>query len=62
MANSRPRSWIWFAVMLAATAWYAWPQAVFSLFPVYDILRVAFPEWAETFRPWIESIRSSAGG
>jgi hypothetical protein len=48
--------------MLAATAWYAWPQALYSLFPLYDLVRFLFPDLAEGLRPWIEAVRGAAGG
>jgi hypothetical protein len=61
MASRRPRHWLWLVLMVAATTWYAWPQALYSLFPVYDVLRFLLPDWAEVFRPWIESFRSTTG-
>ena len=48
--------------MAAATAWYAWPQFLYSLVPVYDILRFFFPSLAEGFQPWVETIRGRMGG
>ena len=30
-ATSRLEAWLVFAGMLAATAWYAWPQLIYSM-------------------------------
>ncbi len=49
--------WVWVFLMLAATAWYAWPQLVYSLLPVYDILGWLFPGLAHGIQPWIDSMR-----
>jgi hypothetical protein len=32
-----------FLLMVAATLWYAWPQLVFSLYPLYEIWRSVSP-------------------
>ena len=31
--------------MMVMTIWYAWPQLVYSLFIVYDIIRTYFPQF-----------------
>jgi hypothetical protein len=48
--------------MVAATLWYAWPQALYSLVPLYDLLRYFFPQWTQPLGPWIDSLRGAAGG
>ncbi len=55
------RPWVMILLMVLATAWYAWPQALYSLFPIYDLFRFLFPAWAESLRPWVEAIRASVG-
>ncbi len=52
------RDWVWVLVMGLATAWYAWPQLLYSLFPVYDFMRFFLPEWAQALQPWVEAFRS----
>ena len=37
-ATSRREAWLVFAGMLAATAWYAWPQLVYSLTAVRHLV------------------------
>lgn len=54
--------WPWILLMGIATAWYAWPQIHYSLYPLYDLLRFLFPAWAESLRPWAEAIRVRVGG
>jgi hypothetical protein len=60
--NRAPRHWIWLILMVAATAWYAWPQLLYSLIPVYEIMRFFFPDLAGGLQPWVETIRGRMGG
>jgi hypothetical protein len=48
--------------MVIASAWYAWPQFLYSLIPAYDLLRFLFPAWTEGFQPWVEALRAGMGG
>jgi hypothetical protein len=48
--------------MVGAMLWYAWPQILYSLIPLYDLFQFAFPAWAESLRPWIESMRAGMAG
>ena len=48
--------------MVLATAWYAWPQVLYSLLPVYDLVLFLFPELGESLRPWVEGLRSMTRG
>ena len=57
----RPRRWIWIVLMVIATAWYAWPQLLYSLIPAYDILHFLFPDLTAGLQPWVEAIRSRVG-
>ena len=47
--------------MVIATAWYAWPQLLYSLIPAYDILHFLFPDLTAGLQPWVEAIRSRVG-
>jgi len=40
--------------MLAATAWYAWPQLFFSLFVVYDAIVTYSPATLDLIRPLLD--------
>jgi hypothetical protein len=62
MASRSARHWIWIALMLVATAWYAWPQLALSLFPVYDLVRFLSPALTQSFQSWITLLRSMIGG
>jgi len=62
MASKAPRHWGWIVVMVLATAWYAWPQVLYSLLPVYDLVLFLFPELGESLRPWVEGLRSMTRG
>jgi hypothetical protein len=42
-----------------ATAWYAWPQLLYSLFPVYDAIRFFFPAWAAELQPLVDALTRS---
>ena len=48
MSSSEPKlglleSWLILAVCLAMTTWYAIPQLLYSLAPIYQIARALFP-------------------
>jgi len=51
---NQTQTWIWFLVMLAATAWYAWPQLFFSLFVVYDAIVTYSPATLDLIRPLLD--------
>jgi hypothetical protein len=48
--------------MVVATAWYAWPQLLYSLVPAYDVLHFFFPGLTAGLQPWVEAIRARVGG
>jgi len=48
--------------MALAMAWYAWPQVIYSLLPVYDLARFLFPSWLAGLQPWVDSARRITGG
>jgi hypothetical protein len=61
MPDRPSRRWIYIGLMALATAWYARPQAIYSLVPIYEAFQYLFPQSMLGLRPWIELIRSSVG-
>ncbi len=45
-ARSRLEVWLVVAGMLAATAWYAWPQLAYSLSSLRQLLQVVLTSFA----------------
>jgi hypothetical protein len=55
--------WLWISLMLAATAWYAWPQLFYSLFILYDVLLTSHPEglsWLQPILRVLENLREES--
>jgi len=60
-ALSRLETWGLLAVCALLTAWYAYPQLLFSLYPLYELARLLFPGWLPDFSPEARSILHPPG-